>query len=240
MKSNLIYKRIVTCRSFRRFLILPTQTPSTLYRTNASAQPDPINHITSPNPTRLRSQYSPYVSNSLRHFTTTTTLNMASDGDYMAFLDKANEDPSKGYTKAQNASKQDFKATDDGAQIPAAIQEATKDSFYVSDADEPFVPVYLAWNEGGKCLPDEEEFATLIHHPEPANAQIEILDPADWDTQGQYKAILDAVQKAGEGNDIRVYRVSKGGVKVEYWIVTTEGKGASAKLVGAKALAVES
>lgn len=85
-----------------------------------------------------------------------------------------------------------------------------------------------------------EEFATLIHHPEPANAQIEILDPADWDTQGQYKAILDAVQKAGEGNDIRVYRVSKGGVKVEYWIVTTEGKGASAKLVGAKALAVES
>lgn len=165
---------------------------------------------------------------------------MASDGDYMAFLDKANEDPSKGYTKAQNASKQDFKATDDGAQIPAAIQEATKDSFYVSDADEPFVPVYLAWNEGGKCLPDEEEFATLIHHPEPANAQIEILDPADWDTQGQYKAILDAVQKAGEGNDIRVYRVSKGGVKVEYWIVTTEGKGASAKLVGAKALAVES
>lgn len=80
---------------------------------------------------------------------------MASDGDYMAFLDKANEDPSKGYTKAQNASKQDFKATDDGAQIPAAIQEATKDSFYVSDADEPFVPVYLAWNEGGKCLPDE-------------------------------------------------------------------------------------
>ncbi|KAI2632085.1 hypothetical protein GGR54DRAFT_17635 [Hypoxylon sp. NC1633] len=165
---------------------------------------------------------------------------MASDEDYMAFLDKANQDPSEGYAKPQSVGKQEFKATDDGARIPAAIQEATKDSFYVSDADEPFVPVYLAWDEGGKGLPDEDEFASLIHHPDPSNAQIEILDPADWDTQGQYKSILDAVEKAGKGNDVRVYRVVKAGSRVEYWVVTTEGKGASAKLVGAKALAVES
>ncbi|KAF3070717.1 hypothetical protein GL218_00578 [Daldinia childiae] len=165
---------------------------------------------------------------------------MASDEDYMAFLNKANKNPSEGYTKAQSANKQDFKATDEGAQIPAVIQEATNDSFYVSDADEPFVPVYLAWDESGKGLPDEEEFASLIHHPDPSNAQIEIQDPADWDTQGQYKSILDAVRKAGKGNDVRVYRVSKGGVKIEYWVVTTEGNGPSAKLVGVKALAIES
>lgn len=80
---------------------------------------------------------------------------MASDEDYMAFLDKANRDPSEGYTKPQSSGGQEFKATDDGAQIPAAIQEATQDSFYISDADEPFVPVYLAWDESGKGLPDE-------------------------------------------------------------------------------------
>ncbi|KAL7624052.1 hypothetical protein AAE478_005609 [Parahypoxylon ruwenzoriense] len=167
---------------------------------------------------------------------------MASDEDYMAFLDKANRDPSEGYAKPQTSAKQEFKATDEGAQIPAAIAEATRDSFYVSDADEPFVPVYLAWDEGGKGLPDEEEFAALIHHPDPAHAQIEILDPAEWDPQGQYEAILDAVRKAGEGNDVRVYRVSRGGggVRVEYWVVTTQGKGADAKIVGAKALAIES
>ncbi|CAJ2511644.1 Uu.00g072690.m01.CDS01 [Anthostomella pinea] len=169
---------------------------------------------------------------------------MASDDDYMAFLDKANQDPSEGQAKPQSSDKQkgEFKATDDGAAVPAALKEATKDSFYVSDADEPFVPVCLAWDEGGKGLPDEEEFASLIHHPDPASAEIEIQDPADWDTQGQYRAILDAVTKAGKGNDVRVYRVAKGkgGVKVEYWVVTTEGKGAGAKLVGAKALAVES
>jgi hypothetical protein len=79
---------------------------------------------------------------------------MASDEDYMAFLDKANQDPNEGYTKPQS-SKQEFKTTDDGAKIPAAIEEATKDAFYVSDADEPFVPVSLAWDEGGKGLPDE-------------------------------------------------------------------------------------
>ncbi|KAI1279740.1 hypothetical protein F5Y07DRAFT_32149 [Xylaria sp. FL0933] len=177
---------------------------------------------------------------SLRDFATTAATKMASDEDYMAFLDKANRDPNEGYAEPQSKSKGEFKATDDDAKIPAAIQQATKDAFYVSDADEPFVPVCLAWDEGGKGLPDEEELAKLIHHPDPSNADIEIQDPADWDTRGQYKEILDAVSKAGKGNDVRVYRVAKGGVKVEYWVLTTDGKGAGARLVGAKALAVES
>jgi len=85
-----------------------------------------------------------------------------------------------------------------------------------------------------------EEIAKLINHPDPANAEVEIMDPVDWDTQGQYKDIIDAVTKAGKGNDVRVYKISKGGVRVEYWVVTTEGKGKDAKLVGVKALAVES
>lgn len=80
----------------------------------------------------------------------------------------------------------------------------------------------------------------MINHPDAANAQVEILDPVDWDTQGQYRDIIDAVTKAGKGNDVRVYRISKGGVRVEYWVVTTEGKGKDAKLVGVKALAIES
>ncbi|KAI2471731.1 hypothetical protein F4781DRAFT_420412 [Annulohypoxylon bovei var. microspora] len=240
MTSKSLYKRSAICRSFHRVIFLPTLTTSTLYRINSSDRRDQLHHIACPGLSALQNRHIPCNFNSRQNFTTTKTLAMASDGDYMAFLDKANEDPSKGYAKPRSSSKQDFKATDDGARIPAAIQEATKDSFYVSDADEPFVPVYLAWDESGKGLPDEEEFATLIHHPEPASAQIEIQDPADWDTQGQYKAILDAVRKAGKGNDVRVYRVSKGGVKVEYWVVTTEGKGAAAKLVGAKALAIES
>jgi hypothetical protein len=62
----------------------------------------------------------------------------------------------------------------------------------------------------------------------------------DWDRHGLYKEVIDAVREAGQGNDVRVYRVNREGVKAEYWVVTTEGKGKGAKLVGVKALAVES
>ena len=81
---------------------------------------------------------------------------MASDEDYMNFLDKANQDPSAGGStvKAQGA-KAELKATDKNVEIPAPLRAATKDAFYVSDADEPFVPVALEWDEAGKGLPDE-------------------------------------------------------------------------------------
>ncbi|KAI0124476.1 hypothetical protein F4776DRAFT_629902 [Hypoxylon sp. NC0597] len=240
MISTSLCKRGAICRSFHQYHIALTPIIPAWYRTTFLEKRYRLSHPTSADPATLQSRYSSRFGDNLRGFATTRALRMATDEDYMAFLDKANRDPSEGYTKSQSSSKQEFKTTDDGVQIPAAIQEATKDTFYVSDADEPFVPVYLAWDEGGKGLPDEEEFASLIQHPDPSNAQIEIQDPADWDPQGQYKSILDAVQKVGKGNDVRVYRVSKGGTKAEYWVVTTEGKGANAKLVGAKALAIES
>lgn len=91
---------------------------------------------------------------------------MASDEDYMAFLDKANQDPSEGYAKppSSGGAKLEFKATDQGVQVPAALKEAAQDAFYVSDADEPFVPVALKWDEGGKGLPDEGTFDYAHSH----------------------------------------------------------------------------
>lgn len=80
----------------------------------------------------------------------------------------------------------------------------------------------------------------MIEHWDPENAEVEIMDPVNWDSNGQYKEIVDAVSEAGEGNDVRVYRIARDGVRNEYWVVTTKGKGKGATLVGAKALAVES
>lgn len=84
---------------------------------------------------------------------------MASDDDYMAFLNKANQDPNEGVAQAAKTNTEGgLKATDEGARVPAAIQSATREAFYVSDADEPFVPVCLGWAgpAGGKGgLPDE-------------------------------------------------------------------------------------
>jgi hypothetical protein len=85
---------------------------------------------------------------------------MASDEDYMSFLDKANQDPSAGVAKTnqQGLAKAEFKTTDSGVEIPAPLKEVTKNAFYTSDADEPFVPVALNWDEAGSGLPDEGEF----------------------------------------------------------------------------------
>lgn len=83
---------------------------------------------------------------------------MASDQEYLDFLDRANRDPNEGRAKTQgsgDSTREQLKTTDEGANIPAALARVTKDAFYTSDADEPFVPVCLAWDEGGKGLPDE-------------------------------------------------------------------------------------
>lgn len=84
---------------------------------------------------------------------------MASDDDYMAFLNKANQDPSEDQAKKSDAPK-GFKAQDNGARVPKDITDVIKggDKVYVSDADEPFEGVALKWDEGGKGLPDEGEF----------------------------------------------------------------------------------
>lgn len=79
-----------------------------------------------------------------------------------------------------------------------------------------------------------------MEHWDPSKAEVEILDPVDWDSNGRYKEIIDAVRKAGKGNDIRVYRIVKDGSRVEYFVVTRQGDGSTARLVGAKALAIES
>lgn len=85
---------------------------------------------------------------------------MATDEDYAAFLDKANQDPNEGVSKSQSSGKVELKAVDKGAVVPAVLKKATKDAFYVSDADEPFVPVCL--KHAGKKLPDEGMLFTPV------------------------------------------------------------------------------
>jgi len=92
-----------------------------------------------------------------------------SDQDYMAFLNKANEDPSKGATSStaitgaatnNQGPRKKFRATQEGVEVPGPIAKVCGKgdvSFYASDADEPFEAVALRWDEGGKGLPDEGE-----------------------------------------------------------------------------------
>jgi len=168
---------------------------------------------------------------------------MASDEDYAAFLDKANQDPNAGVAKSTRAQKSSvqLKSVDQGVAVPANIRAKTEKEewIYVTDADEPFVGVALRLGGEEKRLPDEVGFAQLINHPSPENAENEITihDPTEWDRQGHYAEIIEATREACQGNDVRVYRVPRGGAKVEYWVVGVDEEG---KLVGVKALGVES
>lgn len=89
----------------------------------------------------------------VRFFRTTAT--MASDESYMDFLNKANEDPSAGRANNAETTSSDFRSTESGTETPAVLVKATKDAFYMSEADEPFVPVALGWQKG---LPNEGAF----------------------------------------------------------------------------------
>jgi hypothetical protein len=88
---------------------------------------------------------------------------MASDEDYMAFLDKANADPSTGYSAMgpKVGGKMQLKTMDEGVEVPTELRMATEreEWIYVSDADEPFVAVSLKFT--GSKLPDEGLFAVL-------------------------------------------------------------------------------
>jgi len=83
---------------------------------------------------------------------------MATDEDYAAFLDKANQDPNDGFSKpASDGGKVTISLTavDDRSAVPTALKKAVVDAFYVSDADEPFEPVSLRLASKEAGLPDE-------------------------------------------------------------------------------------
>ena len=79
-------------------------------------------------------------------------------------------------------------------------------------------------------------FAKVVGHPSPKDADVSILDIGEWDPQGQYQEVVDAVREATKGSDVRVYRIAKEGARAEYWVVGL----VDGKLLGVRALAVES
>lgn len=90
----------------------------------------------------------------LRRLSKTTVLKMATDEDYMSFLDKANQEADEAHASAQRSSQSQFKAMDAGSEVPKAIKNVCKEAIYISETDEPFEEVSLKWTgEGG--LPDE-------------------------------------------------------------------------------------
>lgn len=151
---------------------------------------------------------------------------MSSDADYASFLDKANQDT--GSTKVSAKSKS-VGTKSVNTEVPKALEEI--EEYYVSDADEPFEPVSLKFD--GDSVPSAGEFAELLSH----DSDVSSIGEKEFDPQGQYKKIVDAVKKAGS-KDVSIFRVEHGSTRAEYYVVSLDKKGG--RVVGLKALAVES
>ena len=87
---------------------------------------------------------------------------MSSDADYASFLDQANQDVSGGGSaSAASTSKTAQLKTVDSA-VPARLKQL--DTFYVSEADEPFEPVSLKWSDGDASQLDESTCRHFFAH----------------------------------------------------------------------------
>ena len=75
---------------------------------------------------------------------------MASDEDYSNFLDKVNQDTSPSRASTQPKSKT-VGTKSLNADIPKHLEGI--EEYYISEADEPFEPVSLQWDDDG--LPSE-------------------------------------------------------------------------------------
>jgi hypothetical protein len=95
---------------------------------------------------------------------------MASDEDYIAFLEKANQDPGAGVKSAGAGAGAkgrgvQLKTVDHGVEVPHELKIPTEKEewVYISDADEPFVPVALKIEEDE--LPDEGLLTSPLPSP---------------------------------------------------------------------------
>lgn len=76
-----------------------------------------------------------------------------------------------------------------------------------------------------------DEFGSLI------GKDASSISQDDFDPQSSYKAVIDAVKKASEG-DLGYFSVELGGTRSEYFVVGVDKKGI--RLVGLKAVVVQS
>lgn len=162
----------------------------------------------------------------------------------MAFLNKANADPKAGsHHDSSHASTSEQKSKFDPSStappvsndsLPASLQSIPADLTYTSDTDSPFEPVSL--NYASDSLPGVDEFTDSLGAKAPRQGDVEELSVQDFDPRGQYKEIIERVEKAGSGKGVKIFRIELGTTRVAYYIVTVGDR----KLVGVSTTAVES
>ncbi|EEP81431.1 predicted protein [Uncinocarpus reesii 1704] len=173
---------------------------------------------------------------------------MSSDDAYASFLEQANAEPSA-QVKQTSKPSPSFHATktvDENQRIPTVLQDV--EQYYISEADETFEPVVLAWDAAGQGRwPDNEQFKSLIFSSSDApELEISTLSLSDFDPRNQYQTVFHAIRTAVSGSEaketrdveLQVYRIQHDQTRAEYWVMGLDTS--ERRLVGMKARAVES
>lgn len=90
--------------------------------------------------------------------------------------------------------------------------------------------MYGPWADDDDSI---DEFGELVG----VKSEVSTLIAKEFDPKGQYKEVLQAVEKAGDGS-ARIFRVETGKARAEYYVVGFDEKGG--RVVGLRAKSVES
>ncbi|KAI9770702.1 MAG: hypothetical protein M1840_002952 [Geoglossum simile] len=154
---------------------------------------------------------------------------MASDEVFTSFLDKANE-----ISSASGSVSHEAAATTKTVDANVLTRPRSIGKYYISESDEPFVPLNLKWS--GEGFPSEDEFQALLLND--SKAKVSVTNPDEWDPRGDYISVIEAVRAAARTEDVKVYRIQHDHSRAEYYVVGLDRE--SAGIVGMKAKAVES
>ncbi|KAI8075933.1 uncharacterized protein B0P05DRAFT_547008 [Gilbertella persicaria] len=166
------------------------------------------------------------------------------DKNYMSMLNNPYINPSSSSGEAV-AKKQDIRLKP--CHFPAVqevqniLTNATKDTFLISESDEPFEWINIEIKQTD--LPTtEKELVTLgLIQKETGNFKIEPLSDCSLLKQQDYKHIISACEKAVTDNDWKVYRVKneQGTTTTILVLSIVQGSNNTHALVGLKSLLVQ-
>jgi activator of HSP90 ATPase len=164
---------------------------------------------------------------------------MADDASYTAFLQRANNPPSPPLSstetttssvKVSSSSKHPF--------LPLLNNKLASLSAktFVSETDEDFHATFVSsselrsWSDAPGKFPDAADLETQVD----GGRKGKKLSLKEWDSRGEYKAVVEAVKVVTKSKEVQVYTVQGRGGRFEVFILAKMEDG----LVGFKAKGV--
>lgn len=98
----------------------------------------------------------------IKAFAPSQQRTMASDADYMAFLDKANRQREAGsnITETSAAQRVHTETVQAGVEVPPVLGRVN--AYYTSETDEPFEPVALRWGDAKRGIWPDKGIPSLV------------------------------------------------------------------------------